>query len=117
MDKEDKMTIARNLARIRMERGISQEELAGRINSSASHVSQMENATRGIGAKTMPKICSALGITPNDLYGTPDTEALTDYELEVIRVMNQLPEDEQEKFVKMVHSAFLEHLKKKREQV
>lgn len=45
-----------------------------------------------------------------------EVEALTDYEREVIRVMNQLPEDYQAEVVQDLHTKFLEYLKKKREQ-
>jgi transcriptional regulator with XRE-family HTH domain len=122
MDKEKKMEIARNLARIRMEKGMTQEELAGLIDSNASYISQMENGGRGIGSKMLPKLCGALRITPNDLYGAAekekapaDTEALTAYEIETRRLMSQLPEDYQAEIVQAAQTQFLAWLKKKRE--
>ncbi|CAK0753545.1 hypothetical protein CCP3SC15_1980001 [Gammaproteobacteria bacterium] len=74
-DEDQKKEMGRNLARLRNQRGWTGEKLAEMISSNAGHVSQMENGVRGIGAKVMPKICKALGITPNDLYGVVGGES------------------------------------------
>lgn len=69
MDTGERMKIARNLARIRAERDMTQEALAEIIKSTAPHISDIETGKRGMSAKMVARVCKGLGITPNELYG------------------------------------------------
>lgn len=55
--------------RQRLERGISQSELARRVGISPSAVSQVERGARGIGGETLMRIWEALGVP----FGPDDT--------------------------------------------
>jgi transcriptional regulator with XRE-family HTH domain len=65
------LIIARNLIRLREERGWSQEDLAGKYGCTFQYISQMETGHRGFGKQTLPKLAKALGVTQKELLEMP----------------------------------------------
>lgn len=73
------MKIGRNLSAIRMQRGLTQEELAEAIGVTNSHIAHVENGSSGISLELILKICRTLRTTPNDiLAGEHETEEKSD---------------------------------------
>lgn len=60
--------LARNIKRIRMERGMTQKDLADAMGSIEQSVSKFERAISAPSAKAIMQLCEALQVTPNDLY-------------------------------------------------
>lgn len=59
---------ARNLRRIRTERGLSQESLAARLGVTREQISHLERGkTRSPGADTIKRVADALGVAVADL--------------------------------------------------
>ena len=59
-----------NLKEIRIQVGLTQEQLADAMGTSKTYISQLENGTRNIDTirqSTMQKLCAALNCTPEDL--------------------------------------------------
>ncbi len=66
-------TIGVRIRNIRIEKGISQEELAFRINTSAAYVSNIERGIKKPSLMKLIDISDVLHITVNDLiYDNPD---------------------------------------------
>lgn len=63
--------IGRNAARIRKERGLTQEQLADRCGLSQQYLSGLERGRRNPTIVTIYEIASALGVSHIDLM-TPD---------------------------------------------
>jgi transcriptional regulator with XRE-family HTH domain len=66
--------VGRNLARIRHERGLTQEQLEARSGFSQQYLSDLERGRRNPTIVTLFEIAQALGVDPRDLI-TPDSEA------------------------------------------
>jgi transcriptional regulator with XRE-family HTH domain len=59
--------VARNVRRLRAERGISQEELADRSGLHRTNVSKLERSLHAVSIDTLYWIGKALGVTAEDL--------------------------------------------------
>ena len=105
------MNISVNIAKLRRERGMTQEALAEVIGVSAQTISKWENATTYPDVALLPVIADAFGVTIDALYGRerdyPNVSAATavDAAIEAVR----------ETIVAMIHvpeldGAFEEHL-------
>jgi transcriptional regulator with XRE-family HTH domain len=57
----------RNVARIRSQRGLSQDELAEQADLDRTYVSGIERGVRNPGIKTVLRIARALGVSAGDL--------------------------------------------------
>jgi predicted DNA-binding ribbon-helix-helix protein/DNA-binding Xre family transcriptional regulator len=62
-----KKSLARNLRRLRVARGLSQTELAAKAGIARPHLSRLENRTYDTGLDTVSKLAAALGSKPLDL--------------------------------------------------
>ena len=62
-----KKSLARNLRRLRVARGLSQTELAAKAGIARPHLSRLENQTYDTGLDTVSKLAAALGSEPLDL--------------------------------------------------
>jgi len=60
-------TVARNLRRLRTEKGWSQEELAFRAKVDRSYVSQLETGGYSASVTMLGKLAKALGVDASDL--------------------------------------------------
>ena len=62
-----RIILAKNIRRIRHEKGISQEELAFLSGLHRTYISDIERSTRNISIDCLEKIAKALNITPSSL--------------------------------------------------
>ena len=69
MPKSDRalLTFGRNVAKIRGERGFSQDKLAEKANIDRTYVSGIERGVRNPGIKTVLRVAAALNVTIADL--------------------------------------------------
>lgn len=58
-----------NIKKIRLEKGISQQELAAKAGVSQPFIHDLENENRNAKPETMERIAQALGCTVDDLRG------------------------------------------------
>ncbi len=68
-----RLLVGRNAKRIRIARGLTQEELAERSGFSQQYLSDLERGRRNPTLVTLWELAQALGTTPVDLI-TPDDE-------------------------------------------
>lgn len=61
-------TIGTRLRKIRMSKGITQEDLAYEANIDYSFYNQIENGKRNISVKTLTKICRVLKVNVKDIF-------------------------------------------------
>ena len=61
------MTIGENIKRLREDAGITQDQLAQRMNVTHSAVSLWESGKRSMNVKTADRLAFILGVTLNDL--------------------------------------------------
>ena len=66
-----RLLVGRNLKRIRVERGLTQEELTERSGFSQQYISDMERGRRNPTIVSLWELAQAIGVTPVDLI-TPD---------------------------------------------
>lgn len=67
-------TLGKNIKQIRTLEGLSQEELAERINKSSHFISLVERGESGISVNTIIDICKALNTDTNSIFaGIIDT--------------------------------------------
>ena len=57
------------LREARRKRGMSQTQLAARLDTSHQVVAKWEKSSGGMKARTIRKLCNILGVTPNYLFG------------------------------------------------
>lgn len=62
-----KSLMGKNLSRLRKLKKLTQEDLASKINTSASHIAQMESG-KGIGSEVLAKLCNALNVEASEFY-------------------------------------------------
>lgn len=78
---EIKKTITKNIVKYREKAGISQKELAKRLNVLPSRISNWEQGSNCPTTEILFELCKVLGITINDIYGIyPDTEMILSYD-------------------------------------
>jgi transcriptional regulator with XRE-family HTH domain len=58
---------SRNLKRIRLREGLSQEELARRASLHRTEIGHLEKGTRVCGIEVLMRLAGAMAVTPNDL--------------------------------------------------
>ncbi len=76
-DKEENvMNIGKNIASLRKKSGMTQEELAARLNVSAQAVSKWENESSCPDISLLPDIAKIFGVTVDALIGAEDIEAV-----------------------------------------
>jgi transcriptional regulator with XRE-family HTH domain len=60
--------VARNIRRLRLERGLTQEELAARIRITRNYVGMIERQESSPTVEVLERIAKALGIEPARLF-------------------------------------------------
>lgn len=68
-----RLLVGRNLKRIRVERGLTQEELAERSGFAQQYISDVERGRRNPTIVSLWELAQAIGVTPVDLI-TPDDD-------------------------------------------
>jgi transcriptional regulator with XRE-family HTH domain len=66
------MTNANQLRRIRLERGVTQVQLAAMTGLRQPLISQLETATVNPSYRVAQRVADALGVHPRDLFGDPN---------------------------------------------
>lgn len=68
-DGTDEKEIGKTIARIRFQRKLSQEDLAGKAEIDRSYLSEIENGHKNMSVRTLKKIAQALGVKISTLFG------------------------------------------------
>lgn len=68
------MVIGRNVRRLRVAKGLTQEELSARCDFDQRYISQVENGLQNLTVLSLYELSQALGTTPVALI-TPDVDA------------------------------------------
>lgn len=86
-----------NIKNLRILNGLSQRDLAEKIDRSTNTISnwEMEKATPD--ADVLEKLCQVFGVTPNQLYGWESCKELEDFVNEKKELMQQLENLQREK--------------------
>ncbi|MBR2554195.1 MAG: helix-turn-helix transcriptional regulator [Aeriscardovia sp.] len=86
-----------NIKNLRILNGLSQRDLAEKIDRSTNTISnwEMEKATPD--ADVLEKLCQVFGVTPNQLYGWESCKELEDFVNEKRELMLQLENLQREK--------------------
>lgn len=74
-----------NLKKYRLKRGWSQTKLAAELRTNAQAVQRWERKEVEMRASTISRICKALDITPNDLFGVAGQVELGESKLDKLR--------------------------------
>jgi transcriptional regulator with XRE-family HTH domain len=64
--------VGRNVLRIRLEKGLSQEELAGRSGFNQHYISELEAGKRNPTAMSLYEISVGLGVSPAEIVRLPE---------------------------------------------
>lgn len=64
----DMVSIGRNIAKLRAEKGLSQEDLAGMAEINRGYISRIENGRVALSVPVLLKISDALNIKPDKLF-------------------------------------------------
>lgn len=86
------MNIAANIARLRRERGMTQEALAEVIGVSAQTISKWENSATWPDVALLPVIADVFGVTIDALYGREDTQRTLTADAAVDRAIEHVRE-------------------------
>ncbi|TNM60339.1 helix-turn-helix domain-containing protein [Aliirhizobium smilacinae] len=70
---ETRITIGKNVRRIRKIRGITQEELSFRSGFTRAYLSELENGRSNPTISSIERIAQELGVTIIDLISSPDS--------------------------------------------
>jgi|GEM_PF-6538847 len=69
--------MGRNLRKLRLERSLTQDQLADRLRVSSNLVTKWEAGRKGIGKKLLVKLCKALNVKPSLFYVDEKTTYIT----------------------------------------
>jgi transcriptional regulator with XRE-family HTH domain len=72
-----RLTVARNVLRLRVRAGISQRELAERAGMSQPRIAEIEAANVNFGVDTLDRLAAGFGVPVDRLTKTPDGAPLT----------------------------------------
>lgn len=77
----------RNLRRIRIQRGLSQTELARMIGTTQPTISKIEKGDMNVTLALIESAAKALGVTPVELFGVSETQQ------RILEAISAMPED------------------------
>lgn len=88
-------TVGERIRNYRLDKGITQEELAFRVNTSSAYISNIENAKKRPSLNKLIEISEVLGVTVNDLiYPHTENGSFTESS-ELSRMIALFPSDKQ----------------------
>ncbi len=64
----DNKKIGMNLKRCRLRMGLTQAELAEKVDKSTNHIAHIENGTAKMSLKTLLDICNEINASPNEIF-------------------------------------------------
>lgn len=76
-------TISENIRLYRQMRHLTQADLAFELDKSISSIANWERGHKSPDADTFEKLCQILKVTPNQMYGWDDDEALEQYKIQL----------------------------------
>ncbi len=62
------LTIGQNIKRIRLLKGLSQENIAGSLDKSINFISLVENGKTGLSIQTLIELCRVLEVDANSIF-------------------------------------------------
>lgn len=68
-------TVGQNIAKLRTQRGMTQQQLADAIQIDRAEISRYENGLRAMGIALIPPLAQALGVPPGQLFERADTDS------------------------------------------
>ena len=89
----DLIAVGKRIKQARERRGMTQEELAERIDISASHMSVAERGKKGLKLETLVNIANALDVSPSELLQDVAVHAQVVTANELTEKIMQLPDD------------------------
>ncbi len=89
----DLIAVGKRIKMIRMRRGMTQEELAEKVDLSVTHMSVVERGKKGLKLETLVNIANALDVSPNELLQDVALHAQTGTANELTTKIMQLPAD------------------------
>ena len=66
------IVVGRNIRRLRLARGVSQEELADEIGVHRTYMGGVERGERNLTLRSLERLAERLGVTPLSLLEDPD---------------------------------------------
>jgi transcriptional regulator with XRE-family HTH domain len=66
------IVVGRNIRRLRLERGLSQEELADEIGVHRTYMGGVERGERNLTLRSLERLAQRLGVSPLALLADPD---------------------------------------------
>lgn len=89
-DKELRGRISNNISYFRKKAGLSQRNVADKMNVLPSRVSNWEQGINSPSLAVLVDLCDILGITLNEMFGVESGEAYSPRERELIKKFNRL---------------------------
>lgn len=68
-------TVGQNIAKLRTQRGMTQQQLADAVQIDRAEISRYENGSRMMGIALMPPLAQALGVPPGQLFEKIDSDS------------------------------------------
>lgn len=78
-NEEQVTTVGENIKNFRTWRGVTQQDLADRLEKSKSVISNWEHGTNSPDVESCKKICQLLEVTPNELLGWEENKEYIKY--------------------------------------
>ena len=89
----DLAAVGKRIKQVRERHDMTQEELAEKVDISASHMSVVERGKKGVKVETLVNIANALDVSPNELLQDVAIHAQTDTANELTAKIMRLPAD------------------------
>ena len=100
MNDEIREEIRKNLIKYRKEKGLSQKELAEKLNITNVSVSTWERGLNSIDISNLFNICKILDISVNDLFGKYSNDQKENEEIKTVKEMFNKLNDEGKEYIK-----------------
>lgn len=97
-----RIEFGKNVRKYRKLRGLSQEQLAEKVDVAMKTVSQWENGKTFIEHKNLQKLCEVLGVNEDQLLGTFPKSNIKTISNEINNIVIQLPEEQQKQLLEFL---------------
>lgn len=103
---ESRFIVSRNIKMLRKKRGLTQQELAKRVDKTVEMICQIENNVAGTKLATLDAIADVLGVETYMLFLNRDRPSLENISPDLLELMFEL-EDETPEFIEALRSFIL----------